>query len=274
MAARKLASVYPERCFGPGASCPAKIGPVQGATRAIFLDALGTLVALEPPAPLLRRELAERFGIEVDEAQAQRALMAEIAYYRAHLDEGRDRHGLASLRYRCAEVLRAALPRSDALAAAGTAELTTALLASLRFSAFADAHEALATAHAAGRRVVVVSNWDVSLVHVLARLDLAPLLDGVVTSAGAGARKPEPAIFKQALDVAQVAPELAVHVGDSVEEDVEGARRAGIEPILIRRNGAPGPPGVETIASLSDLAHGEPDVEPRGNPRREPRREP
>ncbi len=246
--------MYPERCFGPIARCPAKIARlVHDETRAILLDALGTLVALEPPAPRLRLELAQRFAVDVTEGEAQRALEAEIAYYRAHLDEGRDHATLTALRHRCAEVLRAALPRSGRLSGAGTEELTEALLASLRFSAFPDAHVAIETARAAGRRVVVVSNWDVSLVDVLARLDLAPLLDGVITSAAAGARKPGPAIFEQALAVAEVARELAVHVGDSLEEDVEGARRAGIEPILIRRDRTPGPAGVRTIASLGEL---------------------
>jgi putative hydrolase of the HAD superfamily len=85
-------------------------------------------------------------------------------------------------------------------------------------------------------------------------LQLAPLLDGVVTSARAGARKPSAAIFVRALEVAGVAPERAVHVGDSVEEDIIGARRAGIEPILVSRDGHEGPPGVRTISGLSDLA--------------------
>jgi putative hydrolase of the HAD superfamily len=101
--------------------------------------------------------------------------------------------------------------------------------------------------------VVVVSNWDVSLADVLARLGLAPMLDGLLTSAEAGARKPSPAIFEQALRIAGASPEHSVHVGDSIEEDIDGARRAGIEPILIRRDGTRGPPGVRTIASLAEL---------------------
>ena len=52
----------------------------------ILLDALGTLVALAPPAPRLRVELAERFGLAVTEEQAASAIGAEIAYYRMHLD--------------------------------------------------------------------------------------------------------------------------------------------------------------------------------------------
>jgi putative hydrolase of the HAD superfamily len=233
------------------------IGP-----QAILLDALGTLVALEPPAPLLRVELERRFEVDVSEAEAERAIAAEIAYYRSHLDEGRDPRSLRRLRGRCAEVLRGALP--PALAQIDTAGMTEALLASLRFSAFGDAAPALAAARKRGRRLVVVSNWDVSLNGVLEGLGLTGLLDGIVTSAAAGTRKPAAAIFEQALAVAGVGRDEAVHVGDSLEEDVAGARAAGIEPILIRRrsgddaartsaSAAAVPAPVRTIRSLAEL---------------------
>jgi putative hydrolase of the HAD superfamily len=220
--------------------------------RALLLDALGTLVALDPPAPLLRAELARRFGIEIDPADAQRAIAAEIKYYRAHLDEGRDAPSLAALRRNSAEALRDALP--PAAQRIDGQDLTEALLTSLRFRAFADAKPAIEAARASGLRVVVVSNWDVSLPEVLARVGLAPLLDGVVTSAQVGARKPSPTIFASALALAGVAPERAVHVGDSPAEDVDGARAAGIEPILISRQSRPAPHGVRTIASLAQIA--------------------
>jgi putative hydrolase of the HAD superfamily len=222
--------------------------------RTLLLDALGTIVDLQPPAPALRSELADRFGIHVSPAQAQRALSAEIAYYRAHLDRGRDRETLAALRRRCAEVLRAALPPSRPLAQLDTAALTEALLASLRFAEFPDVREALLAARSRSERVVVVSNWDISLGDVLERLGLTSLIDGVVTSAAAGARKPLPSIFRRALDLAGTNAESATHVGDSLEADVGGARAAGIAPVLLRRGGEPGPPGVRTIASLAELA--------------------
>lgn len=219
---------------------------------AILFDALGTLVALAPPAPALKTELAARFGLEVSEEEAARAIGAEIAYYRAHLDVGRDEASLRALRRRCAEVLRSALPGAAA-ARLEVDPLVEALLASLRFSAFPDVRPALVAARARGQRLVVVSNWDVSLLSVLRGLGIEPLVDGIVTSAVAGARKPAPAIFAQALALAGVAAAHAIHVGDSLDEDVAGARAAGIEPVLIERDGGPPVAGVRTIASLAEL---------------------
>jgi putative hydrolase of the HAD superfamily len=222
--------------------------------RAILLDALGTLVELEPPAPRLRSELASRFGVEVPVAPCEQAIGAEIAFYRAHLDEGRDPESLAALRRRCASVLRDALPPHAQEAARDLDAVTEVLLASLRFRPYDDARPALSAWRARGLRLVVVSNWDVSLHDVLARVGLGPLLDGIVTSAEAGARKPAAAIFERALRLAGVRPGDAVHAGDSRDEDVAGARAAGIEPVLVRRADAGAPvPGVRTIKSLAEL---------------------
>ena len=222
--------------------------------RALLLDALGTLVMLEPPAPRLVTELAERCGIVVTRAQAVRALGVEIAYYRAHMGEGRDRSSLFELRGRCAEVLRFALPPSPELLAVEHNRLTGALLAALSFRAYPDAAPALRAARERGLRLVVTSNWDVSLHEILRRVGLAPQLDGIVTSAQAGAPKPESAVFEAALAHAGCGAREAVHVGDGVGEDVAGAQAAGIRPILIARDRRPGPPGVDTIASLAELA--------------------
>ncbi|MFZ0089121.1 MAG: HAD-IA family hydrolase [Solirubrobacteraceae bacterium] len=222
----------------------------------MLVDGLGTLVALTPPVPRLRRELARRFDLSVSEAEAQHALATEIGFYRAHMGLGRDTAGLAALRRRCAEILRDALPEPGRLTRAGIDAVTDALLASLRFEAYPDARELLVRARERRRRVVVVSNWDVSLLEVLELVGLAPLLDGVVTSAAIGAAKPAPAIFRHALALAGTNPERAVHVGDSVGEDVHGALACGIAPVLVRRDPAASdsiPPHVPTIASLTEL---------------------
>jgi putative hydrolase of the HAD superfamily len=134
-----------------------------------------------------------------------------------------------------------------------TEALTEALLASLTFTLFADVRPALSTWRAAGCRIVVVSNWDVSLHALLEGLSLGRLLDAIMTSAEAGARKPAPAIFQRALALACARREEAVHIGDSLDEDVGGARAAGIRALLISRDGGRPAPGVQTVASLREF---------------------
>jgi putative hydrolase of the HAD superfamily len=228
--------------------------------RALLIDAMGTLVRLETPAPRLRAELRTRFGVVVSEAEAATALRAEIAFYRAHMGDGRDAVTLHALRLRCAAVLRDAL--LDGSAALGhdldldLEELLQGLLASLRFVAFDDARDALLAVRARGARVVVVSNWDVSVLEVLEQTGLAPLLDGAVSSAAAGAAKPSPIVFEHALSLAGAGAGAAdaVHVGDSPSEDVAGALAAGITPVLIDRGGGGSRvAGVRTIRSLHEL---------------------
>jgi HAD superfamily hydrolase (TIGR01549 family) len=226
--------------------------------RALLIDGLGTLVSLAPPAPALRRELAERVGVEVSEEEAATALAAEIAFYRAHMGHGRDLDSLTELRVRCAEVLRDALPPSERLTSLDIALITEMLLAALRFEAYADARPALLRARQAGARVIVVSNWDVSLAEVLERVGLAPLVDGVVTSAGLGAAKPAPGIFAHALALAGVPADASLHVGDSLQEDVRGAEACGIRAVWLRRDepraAAGGQEGARrTIAGLAEL---------------------
>ena len=222
-------------------------------SRALLLDALGTLVELEPPAEPLRRELRDRFGLDVSADAAAVALRAEIAFYRAHHDEASDRARLVDLRARAAAALRDALPAEAS--ALPLAPLTEALLAALRFRPFPEVPEVLRAARAAGTRLVVVSNWDVSLHDVLEETGLAALVDGVVTSAELGCAKPQPAIFARGLALAGAAAGEAVHVGDSVEHDVVGAQAAGIAPLLVVRDGtAPSvPAGVRVIPTLRPL---------------------
>jgi putative hydrolase of the HAD superfamily len=214
---------------------------------AVFLDALGTLVELQPPAPRLRALLAQR-GFEVDEDTAARGFAAEIGYYLEHHLEGSSREGLDDLRDRCAEAMRAALalPELDHAAA------REVMLAALEFRPFDDALPVLAELAAAGHELLIVSNWDCSLPDWLGPAGLLDHVTAVVTSARAGAAKPDPRIFEQALELADVPAADAIHVGDSIENDVEGARALGIRAVLVARHG-PAPDGVEAVSSLAQL---------------------
>jgi putative hydrolase of the HAD superfamily len=204
-------------------------------TRAVLLDALGTLVELEPPW----LHLAQALGTGPDDRLAG-AVRAEMDYYKQHSHEGRDNDSLARLRARCAEVLSRELGREVPV---------ETMMASIRFRAFDDAAPALAELRAMGLKLVCVSNWDISLPDVLRRCRLDGALDGVVTSAQVGARKPDPAIFPPALRLADCSPDEAVYVGDTPDEDVQGGEAAGIRTLLIDREGG------ADIDSLDAIRH-------------------
>jgi HAD superfamily hydrolase (TIGR01509 family) len=214
---------------------------------------MGTLLALEPPGPRLAAELRCSHGIELSTAEAEEGFAAEIAHYRAHHLEGRDPEALEGLRMDCARVLRAALPARVGEAIA-LAELREAMLGSLRFAPYPEVRETLRVLRARGCRLVVVSNWDISLPAVLREAGIEEALDGVLTSAMLGCAKPDAEIFAAALELAGVAAEEAVHVGDSLECDVAGALAAGVRAVWVRREGtAEGPAGVPAIPSLAEL---------------------
>ena len=227
--------------------------PLPATVRALLIDALGTLVWLAPPAPVLGDLLVERFGVEASAAELTRAIRAEMSHYRAHMNEGRDSTSLLALHERCGEILRGALPPHVRRAIPPGPASTRLLLDALRFHAFDDARPTLAAARAAGVRIVVASNWDASLPDVLHRTGLIDLLDGVVTSATVGAPKPAEAVFGAALALAGAAPHEAVHVGDTPGTDVAGATAAGIAPILLVRGGERPVAVVPIVDSLEAL---------------------
>jgi putative hydrolase of the HAD superfamily len=204
---------------------------------AVLVDGMGTLLRLIPPVPALARALA------VDETRAERGFRAEVTYYLEHQLEAFDTARLWDLRRRCAAVL------ADA-ASVGRDGALEALMSSLRFEAFPDAAPALTQLRARGLKVVVVSNWDCSLPDVLDGIGLLGLVDAVVSSAVVGAAKPDARIFEAALAAAGCRAIEAVHVGDSVENDVEGARRVGIRPLLLARDGGGDVSSLQEMVSL------------------------
>jgi putative hydrolase of the HAD superfamily len=219
---------------------------------AVLFDALGTLVRLEPPWPLLAGTLRSRHGIEITTDQARDAMRAEMTYYLEHHTEGRDPASLAELRGRCAVVLGREL--GEAAAGLTEEQLVESLLDALRFVPFPDAATALGSLRAMNLRSAVVSNWDCSLGGLLGGLGLGGLLDAVVTSAEAGVRKPDPRIFEIALAAVQCPAERAIFVGDSIDIDVEGGRAAGMRSVWVDRSpSAAEPESVERIFTLDNL---------------------
>ena len=107
----------------------------------------------------------------------------------------------------------------------------------------------------AGFKLAIVSNWDTPLDPLTERLGIAGYFDIIVASHDERVRsaKPDPHIFNYTLAAVGVSAEEVVHVGDTYEADIVGARNVGIRPILIDRDGTQAGRWDETIQSLSEL---------------------
>jgi HAD superfamily hydrolase (TIGR01549 family) len=109
-------------------------------------------------------------------------------------------------------------------------------------------------------RLGVVSNFYGNLEAVCESSGLGPLFGVMMDSQRVGAEKPEPAIFRAALDALHAAPETSVMVGDSLRRDYEGARRSGMGFIWIApkdvqaaERSAADRPAFPTVSELPDL---------------------
>jgi putative hydrolase of the HAD superfamily len=187
---------------------------------AVTVDGYGTLLELADPARSLVDALATA-GVTRSREDVAAAFAAEARYYRRRSHLGRDPESLAALRRECVAVFL-----TEVGAELEPESFVEAFIGSLVFSPVAGAVETLDRL-ASRTRLAVVANWDSSLHEHLERLGLDRYFDAVVTSAEAGAAKPDPAIFIAALERLDVEPARALHVGDE-PIDEQGASAAGM----------------------------------------------
>jgi len=110
----------------------------------------------------------------------------------------------------------------------------------------------------AGLRLGIISDWGSNLLRIVEGLGLDRDLDFVLASGAEGVSKPDPAFFRLAAARVGVPPAAALMVGDSYRADVEGARGAGMDGVLLSRvewrdRREPPPVGVRVIESLAEL---------------------
>jgi HAD superfamily hydrolase (TIGR01549 family) len=102
---------------------------------------------------------------------------------------------------------------------------------------YPDVIPALTVLRCAGIRIGVISDWEAWCEQLLHHLELAPLLDFALISGVLGIGKPDPRLFRMALDQSGVPASRAVLVGDDPELDCEAAHAVGIMPVLLDRHG-------------------------------------
>ncbi len=100
-----------------------------------------------------------------------------------------------------------------------------------------DSYPTLAALRSAGVRLALVSNAGPQTPELWRETVMAPLVEVTVISAEARVAKPDPGIYRLALEGLRLAPEACLFVGDGGNYELDGARRVGLNPVLIRTPG-------------------------------------
>ena len=240
---------------GPRASADATRG--DRPLRAVTLDAAGTLIHPVRPVGELYAEVAARHGVEVAAAEVHRRFRDAFGSAPPLAFPPLDADGLraAEQAWWRAVVARvfAGIPFSDF--AAYFDELFAFFARPSTWTVDPDTVPLLRALRHRGLRILVVSNFDSRVRAILTGLGLMPLFDRVTLSSEAGAAKPDPAIFAAALAPDGLAPGEVAHVGDTVPEDFDGARAAGIAHVVLVGPAAlaADAPGAHVVARLAEV---------------------
>ena len=198
--------------------------------RAVLFDVDFTLCR---PGPELSAEryarIAARHGITLDATRYDAARDAAVLNLKRHPELVHDE----SIWHRFTEEIFVGMGGPEAIASECPTEIEEGWGVSENFELFEDVLPVLEELRRAELRIALVSNGIRDLTAFVAHHRLH--VDAIVDSRSHGRVKPHPTIFQAALVKLGVAAEDAVMVGDSLEEDIEGARALGMRAILIDR---------------------------------------
>jgi HAD superfamily hydrolase (TIGR01549 family) len=200
--------------------------------RAVLFDVDFTLVKPGPDlGPEGYRRMAARYGFDLDPSRYDEARRAALATLERHPELEHDEEVWVLFTERIIRGMGGDSERAYECAA----EMTRAWEHAHNFELYDDVLPTLATLRARGLKLALVSNTarDLDAFVVHHSLDV----DAAVSSRAHGKVKPHESIFLAALERLGIAPDEAAMVGDTPEDDIEGAKVLGIRPFLLDREG-------------------------------------
>lgn len=225
--------------------------------RAVFFDLGGTLLIMRRDK-VTRKVLLEQ-GLDVDLERIHRAYLRVELWWLATYGKMELTPEQTTEAYRDldAKVFLALFPESSVTQAdAVSKRIQTTwpeVAKSVPLELYPDAIPTLTRLKEDGYVLALVSNAPPDTKNAVDSLGLAGYLDPVVISGLVGYSKPNPEIFNIALRLAKVLPEQTVHIGDVYESDVIGARSAGIQGILLDRDGSQASVDSPRIGGLEEV---------------------
>jgi HAD superfamily hydrolase (TIGR01549 family) len=210
--------------------------------RAVIFDVDFTIARPGPDlGPDGYRRLGERHGLVLDPARYDDARRAALVDLERHPELDHDEEIWIRFTERIIQGMGGA---GDTYAAAH--EMESAWAHAHHFELYDDALPTLAEVRRRGLRIGLLSNSARDLDEFVAHHCLD--VDAVLTSRTHGKTKPHAGIFGRMLELLEVDAADALMVGDTVEDDVEGALAAGMQAVLVDREGRY--PGRESLDDL------------------------
>ncbi|HSJ56076.1 MAG TPA: HAD-IA family hydrolase [Anaerolineae bacterium] len=209
---------------------------------AVLFDMGYTLVYFDPPVPVIGSEALRAVGVERTPEEVQAAMDAVWAPFWAESDRTTFAATKAQDAEMEAQMTRAVLQALDVdtddgtVAAFRKAQETWYSRPGV-IRPYPEVREVLSALGEAEYRLGIVSNWSWNLRDRVAQAGLDDYFELVWASAYAGCNKPHPLIFQQALDQMELDGWRTLYVGDSYRHDIAGARAAGIDGVLVVREG-------------------------------------
>ncbi len=210
--------------------------------KVIFVDAVGTLFGVKNSVGEIYRQIAQDFGVKVSAQILDENFMKSFKAAPPPIFLDADIKDIPQHEYDWWRIIAlntfegaGVLPEFSDFTAFFT-ELYIHFGTPEPWYVYPDVTLALMNWRRLGVELGVLSNFDSRLYLVLQGLGLKEYFTSVTISTQVRAAKPDPEIFKIALNKHKCLPEDAWHIGDSMKDDYQGAKAAGIRGILINRN--------------------------------------
>lgn len=216
---------------------PTKIDP--DSVDVVFFDADGTLFQVRGSVGEIYSAAARRYGVILAAEELEREFREAFRIQSKSLLRPRESSSLESERTWWLEIVKAVFSQRMSVEVFGNYfdEVFEFFRSAEAWELFSDTEAGLRNLHSRKFRLGIISNFDSRLYDLLANLRIEHFFEHVTLSWNVGAAKPEPAIFRRALETMGAPSTRAIHVGDSLRDDVEGARQAGLRAVLLDRRG-------------------------------------
>ncbi|MEE9217812.1 MAG: HAD-IA family hydrolase [Acidobacteriota bacterium] len=230
--------------------------PPECTVQAVFFDVGNTLLHVHPSVGELYASVAKRHGAQLEPGRLQEQFDAAWEKMTSGVPRGVNRyrrHPGGEIGW-WQDVVQQTFEGTGFDPGEHFQDFFDTFSAAGAWRAYPDTHEALADLRQRGVMLGVISNWDSRLPMLLEATGLRRYFSLIVCSSAEDIEKPAMEIFRRAARRCGLGVAQALHVGDRLLEDYQGATRAGLQALLVDRDGGASHDGARVVTDLTHVS--------------------